>query len=176
MKAVAVEFLPFLSIDYGTIVLVLINTLILFLCIKHFLFGRVNKILDERKAEVTKTYADADKAKTEAKELEEKYTELMAQAKDESAEIVKKATQKAQVRSDEIIGKAKDDASGIISRANKDIEIEKQRAMNQMKNEISDIAMMMAEKIVQKELKKEDHEALINEFIENVGDEVWQQK
>jgi len=170
------EFLSFLSIDYGTIVLVLINTLILFLVIKHFLFGRVNKILEERQADVTKTYADADKAMEHARELETNYNDLLSNAKDESAEIVKNATKKAQVRSDEIISTAKSEASGIITRANEQIATEKQRAMSEMKNEISDLAMMMAEKIVQKEIDKKDHEALINDFIENVGDDVWQQK
>ena len=48
--------------------------------------------------------------------------------------------------------------------------------MSEMKNEISGIAMMMAEKIIKKEINQKDHEALINDFIENVGDEVWQQK
>ena len=60
------EFLSFLSIDYGTIILVLINTLILFLVIKHFLFGRVNKIIEERQADVSKTYAEADKSMAHA--------------------------------------------------------------------------------------------------------------
>ena len=167
------EFLSFLSIDYGTIILVLINTLILFLVIKHFLFGRVNAIIEARQADVSKTYEEADKSMTHAKELEANYNEL---AKDESAEIVKKATKKAQDRSDEIISSAKAEASGIITRANEDIEREKQRAMSEMKNEISGIAMMMAEKIIKKEINQKDHEALINDFIENVGDEVWQQK
>ena len=170
------EYLSFLSIDYGTIILVLINTLILFLVIKHFLFGRVNKIIEERQADVSNTYAEADKSMAHAKELEANYNELLASAKDESAEIVKNATKKAQVRSDEIISNAKAEASGLITRANEDIEREKQRAMSEMKNEISGIAMMMAEKIIQKEINHKDHEALINDFIENVGDDVWQQK
>lgn len=168
--------LDFLSIDTGTIVLTLLNTLILFLVVKHFLFGRVNKILEERQADVTKTYAEADQAKEKAKSLEADYTELMAKAKDESAEIVKNATKKAQVHSDEIISNAKAEANSIISRANDDIEHERQRTMNEMMNEISGIAAMMAEKIIKKEINQADHEALINDFIENVGDDVWQQK
>mgnify|MGYP003303175037 CR=1 FL=1 len=100
----------------------------------------------------------------------------MAKAKDESAEIVKNATKKAQVHSDEIISNAKAEANSIISRANDDIEHERQRTMNEMMNEISGIAAMMAEKIIKKEINQADHEALINDFIENVGDDVWQQK
>ena len=169
-------FLSYLSIDYGTIILVLINTFILFLVIKHFLFGRVNKIIEERQADVRKTYEEADKSMAHAKELETNYNELLSSAKDESAEIVKNATKKAQVRSDEIITNAKTEAGSIISRANEEIAHEKQRAMSEMKNEISSIAMMMAEKIIQKEISQKDHEALINDFIENVGDDAWQQK
>ncbi len=146
--------LDFLSIDTGTIVLTLLNTLILFLVVKHFLFGRVNKILEERQADVTKTYEEADKAKEKAKALEADYTELMAKAKDESAEIVKNATKKAQVHSDEIISNAKAEANSIISRANDDIEHERQRTMNEMMNEISGIAAMMAEKIIKKEKRR----------------------
>lgn len=170
------EFLSFLSIDTGTIILVLINTLILFLVIKHFLFGRVNQILEARQSDVKNTYAEADKTMTNARELETNYNKLLANAKDESAEIVKNATKKAQIRSDEIISNAKAEAGALITRANEDIAHERQRAMSEMKNEISDIAMMMAEKIIQKEINQKDHEALINDFIENVGDDVWQQK
>ncbi len=169
------EFFSFLSIDYGTIVLVLINTFILFLAIKHFLFGRVNKMLEERQADVTGTYSEANKTMEHAKELESNYNTLLSNAKDESAEIVKNATKKAQLRSDEIITNAKAEAGNLISHANADIEHERQRAMSSMKGEISDIAMMMAEKIIQKEINEKDHEALINDFIENVGDDVWQQ-
>lgn len=170
------EFLSFLSIDSGTIVLVLINTLILFLVIRHFLFGRVNKILEERQQDVSKTYSDADKTMEHAKNLENSYNDLLSKAKDESAEIVRNATKKAQVRSDEIISNARSEATDIITRANDDIQHEKQRAMGEMKTEISDLAIMMAEKIIHKEINKNDHEALINEFIENVGDDLWQQK
>ncbi len=168
--------LDFLSIDTGTIVLTLINTLILFLAIKHFLFEKVNNILAERQADVAKTYADADQAKEQALALKADYTEMMSKAKEESAEIVKNATKKAQVNSDEIINNAKSEASNIISRANDDIERERQRTMNEMMSEISGLATMMAEKIIQKEINQKDHEDLINDFIENVGDEAWQQK
>ena len=52
--------LGFLSIDIGTIIFTLCNLLILFLVFKHFLFGRVHKILDERQNDVSETYNKAD--------------------------------------------------------------------------------------------------------------------
>ena len=162
--------LDFLSIDTGTIIFTLINTLILFMIIKHLLFGRVNKIIEERQADVTNTYKKADESLENAKKQEETYNNIMANAKDEAAQIVKSATQKALIRSDEIMLQAKNNANNVLEKANLDIEREKIRAKNEIKYEISDIALMMAQKVISKETDKKDHEKLINDFIENVGD------
>lgn len=164
------DYFPFLTIDPVTMIATLINTLILFLVLKHFLFKPVNKILDERKKNVEDTYRQADEKLTEAARLESEYTEKLANAKEESAEIVKNATKRAQTRSDEIIAEAKSEASSIIVKANADIEKEKKRAVNQIKDEISDIALAVAEKVVEKEIDPKDHERLIESFISELGE------
>lgn len=164
------DYFPFLTIDPVTMIATLINTLILFLVLKHFLFKPVNKILDERKKNVEDTYRQADEKLTEAARLESEYTEKLANAKAESAEIVKNATKRAQTRSDEIIAEAKSEASSIIVKANADIEKEKKRAVNQIKDEISDIALAVAEKVVEKEIDPKDHERLIESFISELGE------
>lgn len=164
------DYFPFLTIDPVTMIATLINTLILFLVLKHFLFKPVNKILDERKQNVEETYRQADEKLTEAARLESEYTEKLANAKEESAEIVKNATKRAQTRSDEIIAEAKKEASSLIVKANADIEKEKKRAVNQIKDEISDIALAVAEKVVEKEIDPKDHERLIESFISELGE------
>ncbi|MGN0674466.1 MAG: F0F1 ATP synthase subunit B [Oscillospiraceae bacterium] len=163
-------YFEFFSIDATTIVGTILNALILFLVIKHFLFDKVNAMLESRRTEVAKTYEDADKALVNAKQLESEYTTKLAAAKEESAEIVKNATKKAQSRSDEIIAGAKDEARGIIDKANSDIEKEKKRAVNQIKDEISDIALSIASQVVSKEIDEKTHEQLIESFINEIGD------
>lgn len=86
--------LEFLSIDIGTILFTICNLLILVWVFKHFLFGRVYKILDERQNDVSETYAKADEAMEHAKSLESEYTGLMEGAKEESAEMIKAASKK----------------------------------------------------------------------------------
>ena len=164
------DYVPFLTIDPVTMITTLINTLILFLVLKHFLFKPVNKILDERKQNVEETYRQADEKLSEAARLESEYTEKLANAKEESAEIVKNATKRAQTRSDEIIAEAKKEASSLMVKANADIEKEKKRAVNQIKDEISDIALAVAEKVVEKEIDPKDHERLIESFISELGE------
>ena len=160
----------FFSIDLTTIVGTLANLLILFLVVKHFLFDKVNAILEARKTEVEKTYEEADQKLKNAEELEKEYTEKLSGAKEESAEIIKNATKKAQKRSDEIISEAQDEARSITVKANADIEKEKKRAVNQIKDDISDIAISIAEKVVSKEIDPKPHDELIDSFIDSIGE------
>lgn len=163
-------FTEFLSIEPGTIIFTLLNLLILFLFVRHFLFNKINAVLESRQNEVQKAFDDAEQATEKAKRLEEEYSDKLLKAKEESAEIVKNATKKAQLRSDDIINEAKTDAGNIISKANSDIEREKKRAINQMKDEISDMALAIASKVIEKEIDEKDNDKLIEEFISNVGD------
>lgn len=160
----------FMSIEPSTIVFTLLNLLILFLFVRHFLFEKINAVLESRQNEVQKAFDDAEQATEKAKQLEEEYSDKILKAKEESAEIVKNATKKAQLRSDDIINEAKTDAGNIISKANSDIEREKKRAINQMKDEISDMALAIASKVIEKEIDEKDNDKLIEEFINNVGD------
>ena len=162
--------LDFFSIELTTIIGTIINTLTLFLVLRHFLFDKVNAVLDSRKNEVANTYKEADAALTNAKQLESEYTEKLSAAKEESAEIVKNATKKAQSRSDEIIADAKNEARGIVDKANADIEKEKKRAVNQIKDEISDMALSIASRVVSKEIDGKTHEKLIESFIDEIGE------
>lgn len=160
----------FLSIDPATIIMVLANTLILFLILKHFLFDKVNKVIDDRKNEVAETFKRADEAEHNAKQMELEYTQKLNMAKEESAEIVRAATKKAQVRSDEIIADAKAEAKSIVDNAGAEIEREKKIAVNQIKDEIADIAFSAAEAVIEKEINTKDNEKLIESFINSVGE------
>lgn len=164
------DMLDFLSIDIGTIIFSWLNLMILFFGLKHFLFKPVNNILEQRQQAVDKSINDAETAKTEAEATKAEYTEKLAAAKEESAEMLRTATKKAQKRSDEIVAAAKEEASGILARNAEELEREKRRAENELRGTVSELAVMMAEKVVAREVKPEDHMRLIDEFIDAVGD------
>ena len=60
----------FLSIEPSTIVFTLLNLLILVLFLRHFLFDKVNSVLEERQSEVDKAFNDAEEASAKARQLE----------------------------------------------------------------------------------------------------------
>lgn len=164
------DITEFMSIDLTTIIATLLNTLILFLVLKHFLFNKVNKVVDERQKEIQDSYDRAEEAEKNAQKLEADYNEKIGQAKQEGAEIIRDATKKAQARADEIIDEARVEAKGIRTNAENEIEREKKIAVNAIKDEISQIAFSAAAAVVEKDLTSEDNEKLIEKFIDNVGE------
>ena len=61
-------------------------------------------------------------------------------------------------------------AAVLREKAEADIVSEKKKAVNEIKDEISDIAILIAEKVVEKEITPADHEKLIAQFIDRVGE------
>ncbi|MGN0680339.1 MAG: F0F1 ATP synthase subunit B [Oscillospiraceae bacterium] len=156
------------SINPVTIVFTLINTLIIFLIFRFLLYKPVCKILDKRKEMAAAEISEAQKAKEAAQKAEEEYTARLAEAKNEAAEIVKQATLRAQKREEEIVSEANQKAADIRAKAEENIEREKQKAVNEIKDEISEMVVMAASKVVEKEISAKDNEALISKFLNEV--------
>lgn len=163
--------LDFLTIDVGTILFTLINTLLIFLAFKLILFKRVDAILEKRKQEVTATYTAADSALADAKADKEKYAAAMAGAKDEAAQIVTRAEKKAQREGDAILETARREAQAAREKASIETEREKAQARADLQDEIGDLAVELAQKIMEREISKEDHARLIDEFLADVSED-----
>ena len=73
--------------------------------------------------------------------------------------------------SEEIIREANAQAVSIKAKAERDIEQERRKAVNEIKDEIGDMAMEIAGKVIGREINSSDHEKLIDDFINKVGEE-----
>ena len=128
------------------------------------------KMIQDRQKEIDDMYAKADEAKETAAKLRDTYQQQLSQAQSESDRIVKEATLRAQNREEEILRKASADADAIRDKAIADIAQEKKKAVNDAKNEVSGLAMAIAGKVVERELTDDDQSALIDRFIQDLGD------
>ena len=147
------------------------NLFIQIYLIKRFLFKPVNKILEERKALANAEIDSALKEKTEAEAMKAEYEQNMAEAKTKANEILVSAQKTASVQSEEILREANAQATAIKAKAESDIAQEKRKAVNEIKDEIGGMAMEIAGKVIEREIKEDDHKKLINDFIVNVGEE-----
>ena len=76
----------------------------------------------------------------------------------------------ATARGEEIVGEARAQAAALKQKAEADIAQERKKAVNEAKDEIGGMAMEIASKVVEREIKEADHKDLIDEFIKNVGE------
>ncbi|MCL2086804.1 MAG: F0F1 ATP synthase subunit B [Oscillospiraceae bacterium] len=153
------------AIDPVTIVATLVNTLLIVLMYRFFVHKKITAILEKRRELINKETADATKAKESALASEKEYLKKLTETKNEARQIVSEAVVKAQERESEIIRAAKEEAGRIRDKATEEIEREKKRAINEIKNQISELVIMAAQKVAEKEINKADNEKLIENFI-----------
>ena len=164
-------FESFIGVNFWTALFVLLNTLAIFFVAKKFLFIPVMNMIKTRQEEIDSMYLEAENAKDEALALEAEYKDKLSQAALTGERMVKEAVERGQRREEEILRQANLEADAVMAKASADIAREKRKALNDAKDEISDIAMAIAEKVVGRELNGADHSALVDGFIDRLGEQ-----
>ena len=164
------EFMDFITIDKWTILFTWINLVILYLLMKKLLFKPVKGILDARKKEISDLYSGAEKAKSDAEIMKADYTKKLSDAKIEAEGIIKDARKRAALDEERIIDGAKAKANKMVSVAEAQIEADKKSAVGGIKNDIADMAVDIAEKVIEKDISERDHHRLIDGFLTDLGD------
>ena len=165
-----VQNLDIISVNFWQILISLCNLLILFLIIKKFLYAPVKKVMAARQAKIDEDYRVAAEAAAEAEENRAAWEQKIGEARGEADKILQTATENADRRAEKMISDAKKTADGIVRRAEEEAELQMKKAEDGIRREIVDVSALMAEKMLQREIKGEDHRDLIDAFIRDVGD------
>ena len=164
------QTLDVISVNLWQIIISLANHVIIFLIIKKFLFKPVKNVLAKRQGEIDKQYEKAAMAEKSAEENKDAWEKKMQSAKNEAEEIIKDATSAAENRGDKIIAEASQKAEAIVRRAEKEAELEYKKSEEKIKQEIVGVSAAIAEKILDREIKEEDHRDFVESFIESIGE------
>ena len=159
-----------ITLDGWTFLAQICNLMIQLVIFKKLLLNPVKKVIAERKAKADSQIADAEKLRTEAEAMKAEYEQNLQNARTEANQIVAAAQKTAAARSEELLGQARAQAAALKQKAEADIAQERKKAVNEVKDEIGGMAMEIASKVVEREIKEADHQDLIDEFIKNVGE------
>lgn len=159
-----------ITLDGWTFLAQICNLMIQLVIFKKLLLNPVKKVIAERKAKADSQIADAEKLRTEAEAMKAEYEQNLQNARTEANQIVAAAQKTAAARSEELLGEARAQAAALKQKAEADIAQERKKAVNEVKDEIGGMAMKIASKVVEREIKEADHQDLIDEFIKNVGE------
>ncbi len=151
----------------------LIAIFIIFTFASKLLFDPVRKILDERKQRVLEDQRAAAASREEADKFKAEYDVKLKEIDKTAEQILSDARSKALKRENEIVADAKDEASRIIGLARQEAELEKKRVKDEVKQEMIAVASLMSEKIVAASIDADKQNALIEQTLEEIGDETW---
>lgn len=162
--------LDIISVNLWQILISLCNLVILFLILKRFLFKPIKEILARRQSEINSHYKTAEEAEKSALATKVEFDEKMKNAKSQADDIIEKAALLADRRGEKIVVEAREKADVIIRQAQTEAELEIKKATSGIKREIVDVSTYLSEKILEREIKTEDHRNLIDSFISKIGE------
>ena len=165
------QTLDVISVNIWQILISLINLVLLFLILKKFLYKPVKKMLKKRQDELDAQYASAKKAEEEGEEYRKNWEEKLLTAQDQADSIIQEATETAKRHGERLVLEAQDKADSIVRIAQNEAELEKKKATDDIKREIVEVSGALTEKMLEREINKDDHHALIESFIDKIGEE-----
>ena len=143
----------------------IITVLVLILILKRFFFEKVKRFMDERKTQVAEQFQKADEAENQARKKLDEYNEILAGAEKEKRAIIAGAMESAKVQADSVLDEARKEAADIREKTRIQIEREKVAARKEIHNEASELAVQVAEKILENKLDADTQASVIDEII-----------
>ena len=151
-----------------------ITVIVLFLVLKKFFFEKVKNFMETRSNSIQDAFDSAEAVNRRADEKMQNYTKRIANVDAEGREIIRDAKIKADAQAREIIEDANKQATEILNKAERNIEREKQKAMEEMRKEVAALAMMAAERIVEREIQNVGQDEIVDEVINKARSTGWQ--
>ncbi len=167
------EYTGLIEINWS-IIMIWVTVIVLFLVLKKFFFEKVKNFMETRSNSIQDAFDSAEAVNRRADEKMQNYTKRIANVEAEGREIIRDAKIKADAQAREIIEDANKQATEIMNKAEKNIEREKQKAMEEMRKEVAALAMLAAERIVEREIQNIGQDEIVDEVINKARSTGWQ--
>lgn len=160
-----------LKIDPGIIIWTWITFLLVLAVLGASTWKIILKGLNARADKIQEDLEEAEKTRENAKKSLAAYREQIDNAKAEASSIIENARIEANRVRDKIINNAREEAEANKNKILSEIDRSKEDAVSSVRKQAVDIAIVMAETILKRNINREDNQALINEFINKANKE-----
>ena len=157
---------PLIQLDPGLFVWTILTFLILFGLLAKFAWKPLLKALSDREEKIRTSISKAEEAQTKLESLTSEGEIIIAKARSEAQSIIADGKTTADKLRSNMESKAKEKALSIIDQAEKQISAEKEKAIIEIRGEVATLSIEIAEKLIRKNLSKEDNMELINDTLD----------
>ena len=148
----------------------IINLVVLYLLLRHFLIGPVMNIMEQRKQMIDDGFKNAEAAQADANRLKQEYETALSGAKKESVQLIEDARKSAKAEYDRIVSEAGEKADTMIESAKENVRIEREQTMKELKSQIAGLAAASAAKIISGNADEKESRDLYDQFLKEAGE------
>jgi F-type H+-transporting ATPase subunit b len=159
---------PLVQPDPGLFIWTIVTFLGLLWALKKLAWSPLLTALETRQNAIRKSLDDAQQAQVELTRLNTESGQIIQKARVEAEAIITQSRADGDRVREEIRAKARVEADHIVKNAERQIQLETSRALEQIRREAVDLSVMIASKIIQRNLSKEDNERLIDDALKQV--------
>lgn len=160
---------PLVQVDPGLYIWTIITFLVLVFLLKRFAWAPLLKALDERQKTIAAAVDDARQAREQLERAQQDAGKVLAQSRVEAEALLTRARADADRFRQELKDKAVADAANITKEAERQIQRETAKAVDQIRREAVDLSVAIASKLIRREIKATDQDALLNEALREIG-------
>ena len=164
------DFVLGASYTFGDALYQLFAMAVLLLLLKKFAWKPLMKVMKDREEYVAGEIEKAEKSRMEANALLEQHKQMIQDARQETQILIENARKQAEAQRDEIINLAKMEAERLKEAARLEIEKEREKAVSALREQVASLSVMIASKVIEKEISEKDQEAFIQDIINKAGE------
>lgn len=154
----------------ATILAQIADFIILVIFLRLVAYKPLTKLLADRSDHVANSIAAAEQERQEAEQLKAGYEAEMRRAREQTQEIIQKATKAGEDQASEIIANAKNEAGKLKETALAEIEREKVKAVTELREQVASLSVLVAGKIINKTMSEDIQRGMIDDFIKEAGE------
>ena len=147
-----------------------ITFFILYAILYRFAWGPLREALDERERKIKESLEQAEIAQAKAESSLQKQEEIIAKAREEAQALIEKGKSTAETLREDIVKKARQEAENLLERAKSDINLEREKAITEIKKLAVELSIAATTKAIGKALSPKDHEELILQSMQEMGE------
>ena len=155
--------------DSGLLFWMTIVFLVVFFILWRWGFPSIIKMVNERKNYIDESLAKAEEANLRLANIQKQGEELLMEAREKQAQILREASQTRDAIVEQAQEKAHEESARILSEAKAEIESQKQAAIRDIRTQVAELSVQIAEKILRKQLTISAEQA---QLIDSLLDEV----
>ena len=158
------------SVNWGDALYQLFIFFILLALLRKWAWGPIVKMMKDREEYIANEIDTAEKNRKDAEKYLEEQREEIKKAREEAQSIVENAKKISEAQGADIVSAARSEAERVKNSALAEIQREKEQAVIALREQVASLSVLIATKVIEKELDEKEQEKLISAYLKEVGE------